>query len=116
MSLIRNYLGTIGAISGRTDADAQQAATSNLGNLSGARLWSTHTGIELLSKLGVYDGNTPTPRGYVPGVLVFWGGAHPTWDISAAVTIAGESYLPIPLRNTSGINYLALMQITGAWR
>ena len=117
MVLLRNYLGAVGAVSGRTDADAQRAGASNLGRLtSGVRAWSDHTGIELLSKLGVYDGTTPTPRGYIPGVLSFWGGAHPTWDISEAVTIAGESYLPIPLRTSTSTNYLTLIQITGDWR
>ena len=117
MSLMRGYLGTIGAIQGRTDADAQQAVTAHLGRLTGGtRAWSNHTGVELLSRLGVYDGNTPTPRGYVPGVLAFWGEAHPTWDTPTPVTIAGESYLPIALRNSSNIDYLTLVQITGSWR
>ena len=115
-ALMRNYLGSVGAISTNLSPDSMRAESTFLGRVSGgSREWSDHTGIELLSKLGCYDSNTPTPRGYIPGVLAFWSRAHPTWDISEAVTIAGESYLPIAL-SANTHTYLTLIQITGDWR
>jgi len=113
----RPYTGSEGAQMIRITPDIAAGYTDSLVGRTGAtRLWATHTGVELLTRLLVGDNVGITPRGYMPGVLTAWGAPPLDWE-SAIVVVAGVDYKPMPLIHAPPTRiFIPLIQVSGSWR
>jgi hypothetical protein len=115
--LLRPYTGSEGAQMIRITPDIAAGYTETyVGRTGATRLWATHTGTELLTRLLVGDSAGITPRGYMPGVLTAWGAPPLEWE-SAIVQVGGVDYKPMPLwYNALANTFIPLIQISGSWR